>query len=339
MRRWHRYRPHAMHHVRSKLHVRLFLWIAGTIALTALLTSFVLGAYAAHHAPGPFPYRPPAPLVVVMMAFGLWVGSWLLARRLTRPLWELSRVAREIGEGKLHSRARLASEREDEVGRLARSINEMARRIERQMTDQKELLAAVSHELRTPLGHLRVIVELARERGITAEHLEKIDEEVREIDDLIDRLLASSRLDFSANNKTEIDAKRLLEQALERAGLNQVPVVVEGAPHFQGDLNLIRRALANLLDNAQRHGGGIAQVGVETSAERLEFYVCDRNGADSAKRFQQHWANRHRTEPASSSGLGLGLRLVERIANAHNGSVSVNALQEGARVAIAVALR
>lgn len=298
-----------------------------------------LGSVTACTRPGP--HRPPFYLALGVAALGLWIGSWVLARRLTRPLSELSRVAREIGEGKLDSRARLASEQEDEVGRLARSINEMARRIERQVADQKELLAAVSHELRTPLGHLRVIVEIARKKGLSAEHVGKIEEEVKEIDDLIDRLLASSRVDFNALHKTEINARELIVRSLERANLRDPSLVeVEAGTRFSGDINLLRRALANMIDNALRHGGGLTRIGCLTKNKRLEFFVEDKGSPEQTAEFVEQWKVRHaRQRSGSEGGLGLGLSLVEKIARAHGGELIVAvAPAERAHVAFTIAV-
>ena len=84
-----------------------------------------------------------------------------------------------------------------EVGVLADAVNDMARRIERQLNDQRELLAAVSHEIRSPLARLRVLTELLRGQSrADAATLDKVEREIVEVDDLIGKLLASSRLDF-----------------------------------------------------------------------------------------------------------------------------------------------
>lgn len=422
MRKPHRFRPNMMHPVRSKLHVRLFIWLVGTIVVTAAVSFGLFHLLVGPRAPDQYfrelgaftgerfadvwnePVRlqrlgqsihqrfdidlsivdvngtprgtfgapcrgrsltvpvldgeqqlgsitactPRAPrhssffLALGVAALGLWIGSWVLARRLTRPLSELSRVAREIGEGKLDSRARLASEQEDEVGRLARSINEMARRIERQIADQKELLAAVSHELRTPLGHLRVIVEIARKKGLSVEHVGKIEEEVREIDDLIDRLLASSRVDFNAIHKTEINARELIVRSLERANLRDPSLVeVEAGNKFPGDINLLRRALANLIDNAVRHGAGLTRIGCLVKHQHLEFFVEDNSSPTQTAQFVEQWKSRHtRERNASAGGLGLGLSLVEKIARAHGGELIVAvAPAERAHVAFTVATK
>jgi signal transduction histidine kinase len=223
---------------------------------------------------------------------------------------------------------------------LARSINEMARRIERQIADQKELLAAVSHELRTPLGHLRVIVEIARTKGLNAEHVGKIEEEVKEIDDLIDRLLASSRVDFNALHKTEINARELIVRSLERANLRDPSLVeVEAGTKFSGDLNLLRRALANMIDNALRHGGGLTRIGCLTKREHLEFFVEDKGSPEQTAEFVEQWKVRHaRQRSGSEGGLGLGLSLVEKIARAHGGELIVAvAPAERAHVAFTIA--
>ena len=94
----------------------------------------------------------------------------------------------------------------------------MAGKIERQMRDQRELLAAVSHELRTPLGHVRVIGDLLASTADPA-HLAQLEREVLEMDRLVGELLAGARLDFSAMTPTRLDAAALAATALERSGL------------------------------------------------------------------------------------------------------------------------
>src|SRR5262249_38671054 len=153
-----------------------------------------------------------------------------IARRLTRPLGELSQVARDLGAGRLSSRARIPPWEQGEVRVLAEAVNEMAGRIERQIADQRELLAAVSHELRTPLGHLRLLVELARTPPQDAGFFEEWDGEVVEIDALVGQLLAHSRLDFAAITRTRLEAADLARRALERAGLPASLLSLEGEP-------------------------------------------------------------------------------------------------------------
>src|SRR5207237_519689 len=128
-----------------------------------------------------------------VLAFaGLSVMSGAIAWRLTRPLLAAIRAARAIGEGKLDTR--LDTHQRGEMRLLAGAINDMASRIERQLKDQRQLLAAVSHELRTPLGHMRVLIETARDTG-DRKPLAELEREVLVLDDLVGKLLASSRLE------------------------------------------------------------------------------------------------------------------------------------------------
>src|SRR5688572_2785262 len=91
---------------------------------------------------GTWKFSPFVPIASLLAAIGvLWLMAGVAARRIARPLRELTRVAREIGEGKLASRVRLRHGRRGEVGELTKAVNDMASRIERQIKSQQELLA------------------------------------------------------------------------------------------------------------------------------------------------------------------------------------------------------
>ena len=105
-------------------------------------------------------------LALLVTGFLLWAASNKIARRLSRPMGELARVARELGSGNFTARVRLPDRhRFGEAAALAVTMNDMAARIERHLAEQRELLAAVSHELRTPLARVRLLTEMARDRG------------------------------------------------------------------------------------------------------------------------------------------------------------------------------
>lgn len=142
----------------------------------------------------------------------LWAASGAIAWRLTRPLAQLVQVTRAIGEGDLSARATLPRT-PDELSLLARAINDMADRIGKQIADQRELLAVVSHEIRTPLGHVRVLLDLARDGG-DAGALDELERELVEVDRLVDRLLASSRLEFGQLDRRPLEADALAARAL-----------------------------------------------------------------------------------------------------------------------------
>ncbi len=274
----------------------------------------------------------------------LWTAAGFLARRLTRPLDEIVHVARDIGDGKLDSRMKLGRHHTGELGELAETFNDMAARIQKQLTDQKELLAAVSHEIRTPLGHLRILLDLARDKNVDAQMVDEIEKEVLEVDSLVDQLLASSRLEFETLDIRRLDAGDLARRALTRLsldeGLLEVTEVTGNDLALSGDATLLGRALANLLDNAIDHGGGVRRIEVVATEDQVSFAVEDAGpgiAPEERDRIFDSFYRGDRKAGASHGSLGLGLSLVQRIAAAHGGQPFAGDSKDGgARVGITI---
>lgn len=264
----------------------------------------------------------------------LWAASGFLARRLARPLHRVAQMAERVGAGDLSARVPIP-ERDGEERTVAIALNEMAERIERMMAGERELLATVSHELRTPLARLRLLVEMAREGAASEKILADLDAEVLEIDALVGELLARSRLDFGVHAARAINAREAVERALVRAGLPvdrlRVDAVGRSAfdPEVEADATLLARALANLVDNAEHHGGGLSAIELRGDADHVSFSVLDRGPGleDEAQSrifdpFHQGAGDSGAASRADARvSLGLGLALVRRIAEAHGGSV------------------
>jgi signal transduction histidine kinase len=328
---------------------RLFIWFGATIFVTAML-NLGLARLALHSS---LRGRIPAALFLVVPLVVLWAASGKIARRIARPLSGLVDVARDIGAGQVGARARLHWRGIDEIGELSRAINDMAERIERQIADQRELLAGVSHEIRTPLARLRLLVEIARDQGRAALDLDDFEREVIEIDGLVGELLASARLDFSALAVMPIDAGDLARSALARAGVLPEKLTVlraEGSEAanlgLEGDPTLLGRALANLLRNAELHGAGVERLVVRADESTVAFAVLDRGPGfppGEERRVFERFYRPQRSEvppttsahPESAAGLGLGLALVRRIAEAHGGeTMARNRPDGGAEVSL-----
>jgi len=270
-------------------------------------------------------------LAIAAACLSLWGASGALARKLVRPLSDLIRVTREIGSGNLVSRVRLGRHHMGEVGVLADAVNDMARRIERQLNDQRELLAAVSHEIRSPLARLRVLSELLRGTADSAT-LDKVEREIIEVDDLIGKLLANSRLDFGTLTPQTLEPYLLVARAIERAGVDP-SVLRNDAPNvrIKGDATLLDRALCNLLENAQKHGAGVESVQLSRASGNVRVTVSDRGPGFPKDSLERVFDAFYRGD--GSSSLGLGLALVERIARAHAGRAwAENRPDGGARV-------
>ncbi|HEY5960099.1 MAG TPA: HAMP domain-containing sensor histidine kinase, partial [Polyangiaceae bacterium] len=276
----------------------------------------------------------------------LWAMSGFIARGLVRSLDELVRVARDIGNGRLSTRIQLCGRvHRGEVGEVAVAINQMAEKIERQIVGQRELLAAVSHEIRSPLARLRMLVELEREareevdRGLErrasekSKRLDGMDVELTEMDRLVGQLLAQSRLEFQKVDLLAIDAAELANAALSRSG-QSVTKLVDLAPHarVEVDATLFTRGLLNLIDNAERHAGGLVELRLEQHDNCVRFVVRDHGpGFDPLLEKQAFLPF---VGSGKATGLGLGLALVAQIARAHGTDVHLESTAHGADVSI-----
>lgn len=312
--------------LRWRLQRRIFFTLATTIFITVAIGAFLLRSF------GFAIHKPETSHAVMGCLFAgvvLWSFSRMMARRIASPMAEFERIAHEIGSGNMRARVDLHDRRMQfgEMPLLAFTINEMAERLEKQLSDQRALLATVSHEIRTPLARMRLLVEFARDSDEVkrAAQLEELDKEIIGVDALVSELLAASRIDFGALQRTELIAYDLARQALERVG----PVGAalddqsEGAT-FLGDPTLIARAVGNLLENAKRHGGGAVRLCILERGPRIAFEVEDDGPGFSAGEEKQVFEPFYRGKSARTGGgrgdsVGLGLALVKRIAEAHGG--------------------
>jgi two-component system, OmpR family, sensor kinase len=293
------------------------------------------------------PRRPPPwrPLVgVAVAAFVLWAASSLLSFRLSRPFHELAGVAEDLGRGRFQARARL-HEQKGEAAVLGSALNDMAARIEKQLADQRALLATVSHELRTPLARIRLLVELARsstdDRSKEQKALADIEREVEEVDGLVGELLASSRVDFAALEEKQFDLVALTVEAMEKHDVDAALLDVEGASSLVvGDATLLGRAITNLLNNAQKHADAVEHVRVSERGPLVQVEVEDRGPGipegDDARIFEAFY---RRPRSAEISSTGLGLALVQRIAEAHGGTAYARTRADGRGAIVGFSVR
>lgn len=252
-------------------------------------------------------------LLVVAVA----VGAYPLVRRTTRRLERLRARVDALGSGELGARVEI--EGNDEVAALARSFNASAARIERLVESQRTLLAGVSHELRTPLARIRVASELLADAARPALHAQ-IERDVAALDEGIGELLLASRLDAqpALSNPESVDLLALAVEEASRTGADASGEAVT----VEGDARMLRCLVRNLLDNAHRHGAGASvRCTVARGADgRALLRVDDAGpGVPEAER-ERIFEPFHRLPGVpGTTGLGLGLALVRRIARHHGG--------------------
>lgn len=288
------------------------------------------------------------PLLTLAAAFVvLAIGGWLTGRWLIRPLLRLSSAARRFGEGDFSTRTGV--DRGDELGEVATAFDAMAARVQATLVSERALLANISHELRTPLARIRVALEIADEGDVpTAQGaLRDIGTDLTEVESLIDDIVTSARLQISMSASSRIfegsrevvAANRLAEHALRRfrtrhpsrdVELVTAPVSAE----LRVDVMLVRRALENLLENAHKYTREVdAPIRLEVVVETAEthFEISDRGigiAPENLERVFQPFFRVGGRRPGDDTGgtpdgLGLGLALVRRIVEAHEGRISV----------------
>ena len=266
------------------------------------------------------PGKPPPPgpiLTFTLIALGIGVGAYPVVRRLTRRLERLQDGVTQWGAGNLATR--VAIEGRDEVAGLAASFNDAAVRIEQLVNVHKSLLANASHELRSPLARIRLGVELIAVDPSPTRQAE-LARDIGELDQLIDEILLASRLEGGVAPKREpVDFTAVVAEECARFN---VPLQAD-AVNLDGNARLLQRLVRNLLENAERYGGGRVEAALRASDDAITFDVLDRGSGIGATERERIFEPFYRATGASeaSGGVGLGLSLVRQIARQHGGDV------------------
>lgn len=283
-----------------------------------------------------------AELAVVLIV--LAVASIPLARYITAPVEKLRRAARAFGGGDLSARAALR--RRDEIGELSRTFDEMADRIAELRRSEKELLANVSHELRTPLARIRLALELLADGDAkkAQTYLGDIDDDLVELEQLLDDVMTTARLDLATDSGSaavpplrleRISARALLEASASRFAKRHperqlaLRLAVD-SQDLEADAQLLRRVVDNLLDNAVKFSDPHTPIELAGSyvPEQGEIVVqVDDRGigipAEDRARIFNPFFRGDPSRTRATGGVGLGLALVRRVVEAHGGRIEV----------------
>jgi two-component system sensor histidine kinase MprB len=275
-------------------------------------------------------------VVIAASAVSALVG-WLIARRSTKPLVQLTNAAEAVATtGRLDVEVPPAGK--DEPGRLARSFATMLAALSQSRDQQQQLVQDAGHELRTPLTSLRTNVEtLQRYPDLPAETRESIlldlQSETRELGSLVDELvqLATDTWDDEPEEQVSLDqiVERVAERTRRRTG-REVVVVAEQATMF-GRPRELTRAIGNLVDNAAKFSDEPSPVEVAVRPGVVE--VRDRGSGvaeeDQAQIFDRFYRS---ADARSKPGSGLGLAIVDQIVRSHEGRVSVRNAPDGGAI-------
>lgn len=277
------------------------------------------------------------------------LAGYGLARLAMRPVDRMTQFIRSLGANDLSKR--LADHGpDDELGRLAATLDEMLERLEASFARERRFVADAAHELRTPLAALKGRLDVVRQRERDAQSyraaIDSIEPEVERLIRLVRDLLLLARLetDTAPWEETAVDLSQLCERIVEQmeplAAERQLSIVldVEGGLLVAGSFDHLLRALLNLLDNAIKYAHSPGRI--EVSGEKTDGHVCIRVAnagrvLDAAlvdrvgERFLRGEGDRSR----DTGGVGLGLAIAAEIARRHRGSLVLAGKAGGGAVA------
>jgi two-component system osmolarity sensor histidine kinase EnvZ len=271
-----------------------------------------------------------------LLALALIGASWI-ASALARPLGAIAAAAGAVGRGEAPARLEEAGPREMRTVSVA--FNRMAGDLASMERERALVLAGISHDLRTPLSRLRLALEMSGADKATAESM---GADIAEIDAVIGQFLDFARgedepmapgdLNALAGELVEAYRKRENDIAFRPGALRPLRFAPQA----------VRRAIANLLDNALRYAGGPLEVATRREGERAIVEVMDRGPGvppDQAERLKRPFTRLDEAR-SGAGGAGLGLAIVERVARAHGGRLELLPREGGgllARVSLRIA--
>lgn len=259
----------------------------------------------------------------------LGIAVWFLVGRALRPVEALRREVDEISHTTLDRRVAVSG-RDDEITRLAATMNTMLDRLEGASVAQRRFISDASHELRSPVSSIRTEVEVAqRDPQVDwSEVSERVLREDERLAELIDDLLTLARLDETGLRKREpVDLDDLVFEEATRS--LHVPLNVDSVQpvRVEGDRARLGRMLRNLVDNAARHATREVRVTLTDDGGTAALDVHDDGPGVAPEDREQIFVRFARLEASRDrdrGGTGLGLAVVRSVAQAHGGTVHVD---------------
>lgn len=253
-------------------------------------------------------------VTLVVLALVLWAAQHT-ARPLARFAEAADRFGRDVGAPPLPEGG------SREVRRATRAFNRMQQRLRRYVDDRTMMLAAISHDLRTVLTRLQLRAEFIDD----SEQRTKTAADLDEMQAMLESSLTFARDETVEEARTNVDLAALLQsisdsradagQAVTYAGPDRLP--------FEGRPVALRRALANLIDNAVRYGGE-AEVSLAKEGSEAVVTVADRGPGIPDELFERVFAPFYRIETSRSrktGGMGLGLSTARTVIRSHGGDI------------------
>jgi two-component system sensor histidine kinase CpxA len=282
----------------------------------------------------------------LLLTLAIALLGWLLSFSIVSPLHRVAAVVDHFGKGDLSARVR--SKRTDEIGELARSFDSMADRIQTLLTAERRLLQDISHELRSPLARLSFAAELMKGATNPDEALDRMRHEVFRLSQLIDNLLEVTRMegDPSSREMQRFSFAALMQDVLSDCAFEaearsiKIASRVSGPLDMQGDPELIRRAIENVLRNAIRFSPEQSSIQTQVEHDAHSITVAVRDSGPGVPEnlltgiFDPFVRADESRDTSAGGGVGLGLSIARRAVLLHHGAITAKNLNPGLQVTI-----
>jgi signal transduction histidine kinase len=266
-----------------------------------------------------------------MGVLSLWLG-WMVSGRALRPLRTISNLAQEISASNLHRRLALSGP-DDELRQLGNTFDDLLARLERAFEAQRRFVANASHELRTPMTLERTLLEVAlADPDADAASLRRTCERVLAAGELQERLLEAlltlSRSQRGVEQREPVDLAAATAECVAAVSSGDVALDAQLNPAAtRGDRQLIERLVSNLVTNAVRHNVPNGSVAVETATVDGHARLTVENTGPvvpvgQVERIFEPFQRLPLDRTDDADGLGLGLSIVQAIAQAHDATVA-----------------
>ena len=263
-------------------------------------------------------------VVLLLITIGL---AYAIQLHLLRPLKWLRSGVDAVSGGDFSTRVPVV--RNDEIGKVARSFNQMTGRVQQMMDDRERLLADVSHELRSPLARIKVALELLPE----GDKRDSIAQDIREMESLTTVLLEREQIRNQASQATCARVNLVTIAAEVIDGFNNTPpgVHLNVPPQsldINGDEALVKILIQNLVDNAVKFSlpdSKPVEVSLLETDEGVQIIVDDDGPGIPADLAEKIFEPFVKLNPARGhrAGYGLGLNLCQRIVQAQSGNIEI----------------
>jgi signal transduction histidine kinase len=276
------------------------------------------------------------------------VTTWVIVGRALRPVERIRAEVADLSANALERRVPQPMV-DDEIGRLARTMNEMLGRLQLFTERQRQFIADASHELRSPIASLKAQLEVAQADPRGTDWVSLNDEalaEVTRMERLVLDLLTLARADraagVSASGVVDLDDVVVTEAAKVRdRGRVRISLALFEPARVRGDQDQLTRLTRNLIENAERHADAMVSVELRADGSTVELVVFDDGGGIPLRERERVFERFTRLDDArdrDAGGSGLGLPIVREIAAAHGGTVVVADSAEGARLVVRLPL-